>query len=394
MSDREPQERRRHTLADKFITRKFSDWERAVHPKAIAQLQRSARDARRFILTDEATLRIAEIVDTIPDLLVREQQFARAPYDVTWIEYPSHILWQYMRDQHPDAYKGLGKFGDVDSADHTIGYLIDHERVNIICGGTIERPDQVPNIMPVQYRLHTEWTLAEQIEFRRLTGLHDENNTDAFMWGSTYTNIAPEQRRALAFRHAIDFLPFNPAHHNYGKFNTDAAWSDAVRGSVGELRNIIAIMLVMNRPSLTKYVHTSTPGRGFFKGKLLPYLSHTTVTIDLDARPTLRLIGTPAGDAIERRRHEVKGHYKHDETARDYARIAGCIHEFQPTQGPEDDWAPWQGLPLGMPGEPGAPRNWVCASCGGKRWWHKDHGRGSAAKGFVAKDGYDVGTGP
>jgi len=69
------------------------------------------------------------------------------------------------------------------------------------------------------------------------------------------------------------------------------------------LRNIIAVLLVMNRPSLTKYVRTSTPGRGFFKGKVLPYLSHTTVTIDLDARPTLKLIEVPLPGIYPVQRH-------------------------------------------------------------------------------------------
>jgi hypothetical protein len=156
------------------------------------------------------------------------------------------------------------------------------------------------------------------------------------------------------------------------------------------LRNIVAILLMMNRPSLTKYIHNANAGRGFHKGKVMPYLSHTTVTIDIDARPTLKLIGTPQGDAVPRRRHEVEGHFCHDETARDFSRIAGCIHEFAPTHGPVDDWAPWPDAPLGVPGEPGCPRNWVCAACGGKRWWVKEHGRGTAEKGFVVKDGYTV----
>jgi hypothetical protein len=390
MSDRE--ERRRPTLADRFIHRRYADWERAVHPRAIARLQKATRDAHRFVLTEDAVLRIGQIIIDIPDLLVREHRFARAPYDLTWIEFPSHVLWNLMREQNPGAYEGLGKFGSVEDSDHTVGYLIDHERINVICGGTVAQPDQQPNIMPIQYRLQTPWEPTEVGEFMRLTGMRDTRDVHAFLWGSTWSNIPAEHQLALAMTNAVDFLPLNPVHQNYPKFSQDGQWWEAARGCIGELRNVIAILLVMNRPSLTNYIRTNAPGRGFHKGKLMPYLSHTTVTIDLDARPTLRLIGTPAGETIARRRHEVKGHYKHDQTARDYSRIAGCIHAFAPTHGPEDDWAPWPDAPLGIPGEPGTVRNWVCSECGGKRWWQKDHGRGTAEKGFVAHDLYEVGA--
>lgn len=386
-------EKRRPTLADRFIHRKFSDWERVVHPKTIAQLQRSARAANRFVLTEAATLRIAQVIDSIPDLLIREQRFARAPYDLTWIEFPSHVLWNYMREQNPEAYEHQGRFGDLESSDHTIGYLIDHERVNIVAGGTVANPDRAPNIMPIQYRMHTEWRPEERAEFRRLTGMRLDWHADAFLCGSTYDRLAPSERGELAARHAVDFLPFNPQHRLFDRYSSDGEWRDAARGSIGELRNIIAIMLVMNRPSLTKYVQSNQGGRGFHKGKLMPYLSHTTVTIDLDARPTLRLIGTPEGEGVPRRRHEVEGHFKHDATAREYSRIAGCIHSFQPTHGPKDQWAPWPDPPLGVPGEPGVPRNWVCSDCGGKRWWQRESERGDASIGYVIKDGYDVDVG-
>lgn len=397
----EPEEKRRPTLADRFITRKFAEWERAVHPKTLDQLKGSVRHARRFVLNEDATRRLGEIITTIPDLLVREHRFARAPYDLTWVEFPSHILWEHFRRHHPEAYEHPGIWGDPETADHTVGYLIDHERVNVICGGTVGDPDGDACVLPIQYRLHTEWTQAERDEFVRRAGITtdaegrrygvtDNDQIEMYLWGSTWVDIGTAVRLELTQRNTVEFLPSNPLHRNHRYWMGDGEMRDAVRGSVGELRNIIAILLVMNRPSLTKYVRDFSNSRGFFRGKLLPFMAHTTVTIDIDAVPTLRKIGTPSEDAVAKRRHEVKGHYKHDQIARDYSRIAGCIHEFQASHGPEDDWALWPDAPIGMPGEPGVPRNWVCAACGGKRWWQKDHERGSAEKGFVAHDGYDV----
>lgn len=211
-----------------------------------------------------------------------------------------------------------------------------------------------------------------------------------YLWGSTWEHLSEATRAAVRGRNTVEFLPGNPLHFNYDRWLNSRVWREAMRGSVGELRNVIALLLVLNRPSLTRYIRTLPNGRGFHKGKLKSFMAHTTVAIDLDAVPTLRLIGTPAEDAVAKRRGEVKGHYKHDETSRQYSRIAGCIHEYQPTHGPKDNWAPWPDAPIGMVGEPGIPRNWVCAACGGKRWWRRETEAGDAGVGFVNHDAYQV----
>jgi hypothetical protein len=378
-------ERRRPTLADRFVTRRFSDWERAVHPKTIEQMKKGVREARRFVLDDAAITRIGEIILTVPDLLVLQHQFARAPYDLTWIEFPAHILWRMFRDQHPEVYDAAGKWGDIESSDHTIGYLIDHERVNIICGGTVAEPDAQPNILPIQYRLHTEWGDGEQAEFQRRSGL-DAQDIDKFMWGSTWTDLPAANRADLTNRNLAEFLPSNPLHKNHDRWQGNGEMVDAVLGSTGELRNIIAILLVMNRPSITRYLRTNEPSKGFHKGKLLNYMRHTTVTIDISAVEKVRLIGTPDGDAEPKRRGEVRGHYKHNRVAH----ATDCIHEYQPTHGWQQQWAPWPDAPIGLPGDPGVPRNWVCAQCGGKRWWRKESEKGDAGIGYVNHDAYTV----
>ena len=395
-------ERRRPTLADRFVVRQFAAHERAIHPKAVDQIKAGVRYARRFVMDDAAVERLADIIIEIPDLLIREHQFAVAPYDLTWIELPGHIMFRKFREQNPTLYAGLGDFGDPDKADNMIGYLIDHERVNVVCAGTVEQPDQPVHILPVQYRIHTPWPAEDRAEFMRRAGVvvdwgnepgkvpEDSEACDALLWGSTWNNITPEMRRDLGGRNTAEFLPSNPQHFNHDLWMDDGQMIDSIRGSIGEVRNIIALLLLMNRPSLTRYVRTNEPAKGFHKGKLMSYMQHTTVTIDLDAVPTLRLIGTPAGDAIPRRRGEVRGHFKHDDTARQYSRIAGCIHEFQPTHGPKDDWAPWPDAPPGIPGAPGCARNWVCAACGGKRWWTKKFERGDASVGYVNHDAYQI----
>jgi hypothetical protein len=150
-------------------------------------------------------------------------------------------------------------------------------------------------------------------------------------------------------------------------------------GSVGELRNIVAILLMLNRPSITRYANAPA-ARGWIKRKPAPFMAHTSVTIDIDARPTMRLLGTPAGDGVPRRRHEVRGHYCHDHEAHDYRRIAGCQHDWQETD------AEWTPADL----KPGEAEHWVCRQCSGKRWWRIEHERGRLDQGIVNRAGYHV----
>ena len=105
------------------------------------------------------------------------------------------------------------------------------------------------------------------------------------------------------------------------------------------------------------------------------------VTISLDPKPILRLIGTSQGDAVERRWHEVEGHYCHDKTSRDYSRIAGCIHDWQDT---DNEWNVLTGDHARS-----EVKHWLCSSCNGKRWWRNKHERGNPTIGIVKKD-YEV----
>ena len=199
---------------------------------------------------------------------------------------------------------------------------------------------------------------------------------DSYFWGTTTLDIDDASLRSLRAHHRLDLLPIDK-----NRFIVPKRLTDLLYGGAGELRNIIAMLLMLNRPTITQYRNTTPASRGWLKGKIIPYFSHTTVTISLDAVATLRLIGTPAGEAVPRRAHEVRGHFCHDEVARNFLRIAGCLHEWQRCH---DDWTPWPDgphdpIPLRL-------NHWACKTCAGKRWWRPKHMRGDATRGFVVKD--------
>lgn len=376
---RDPKEKRKPLLADRFLALRRPPQHKYLHHRAVDQITRGIRNARKFVFDEEAAEKLAHIVMAIPDLIVREHEFARTPYDITWIEFPSWKYWVTLKEERPDLYASEDEFHQLDTADFQVGYLIDHYRVNTICGGTVSDPTQAAWISPLQYRLHTEWPIEDQIEFCSL-GKVSRFELAACMWGSSFDQIPKEKRRLLRDNNIIELTPRNPEHHTYESRHNDIRL--CLKGAIGDIRTLIAMLLMLNRPSITRYVQTLPNSRGWVKNKPSAFMSHTVVQINMDAARSMKLIGTPSDDPNKRKRHEVRGHYCHDRTAREYMRIAGCLHEWIRC---DEEWTTLKDAPASLD-----IRHWLCSVCGGKRWRRDTHERGTAEKGFVQHDGYEV----
>jgi hypothetical protein len=371
-------DKRQPTLADRFMAVPAHELT-ASHPsRFIEHIRRGIRQAERFAFDDAAAATLAHVVHSVPDLLVREHKFAVAPFPVTWIEFPSLTYWKTLRSYMPAAYDRAGAMGAEATADTALGFLVDHDRVSMIVDGP--EPASVkrsPRIHLLQYRLRAEWPLEDQLAFATLCGC-SRLGLDSLLWGSTYAQLDHESRRLLRNSCAVEVVPLA------GRLQQTAAQPRALEGiaagAAGELRTLIAMLLMLNRPSLTRYSNTLAQTRGWIGNKVRPFMRHRTVTIDLDPIPMLRRIGTPHDDQQLRARHRVKGHYCENREAKDFRRIAGCVHAWVDS---DVRWHPWPDA------KPGEVEHWVCDSCGGKRWWRDDHERGSAAVGWVSKD-YEV----
>jgi hypothetical protein len=385
-------EKRQPLLADKFLLYKPTEFivDRRIEDRVRSRLL----SAKRFRLDWEATQRAASVMRDIPDLLIREQQFARAPYPVTWIEFPFEPWWREITHREP-----------APDADTEIGYLIDNDNVYVVSGNdNAARQLNDPtfpqvSLLPLYYQLHRPWPLSEQLDFAMAAKV-SRLGLDGFLWGESIyelirdpdnpENMLPfdqQPQRILRENHTCSVLPLSELALRASNVN-DIVYK-MVGGASGELRNIIGLLLMMNRPSLTQYVRDIGHHRTFLRGKLRPYLSHTVVSITIDPLPQLRLVGTPAGEAVEKRRHEVRGAYCHDEAYRKGTK-AGCVHEW--TEHPDyidealDDKR-WHTNHGGFT----EFDNWKCIHCGGHRWWREHHERGNAGIGWVDKE-YEITT--
>lgn len=351
-------DKRKPTLADRFTASRIVSTNNLVAPAVATALQTKIRSARRFVFDAAASERVATVVRDIPELIVRESQLARAPFDMTWIEYDARAYWLTVTQQH-----------HVDmTSDIRVGFLVDHNRVSVIAEG-----QDGCGVFPFAYHLNTEWPPEDQARFCHQMGILPPE-IDFWLWGSS-ANRFIERGETSLLRKLRD--------HNMAECTMAPRYnaSNLLDGGSGDLRTILALLLMLNRPSVVSYRNALPAARGWIGNKMRPFMSHTTVSVSLDPVSTLRLIGTSAGDSVSRRRHEVRGHYCHDKTARDYMLIAGCMHDWQAC---DEEWTPWLNAPLDD------VNHWICRVCSGKRWWRKDHERGSAEVGFVEHDGYEI----
>ena len=310
-----------------------SIWSNAgMLPHVTRQVRALAPRARAFIFDEAASRMVGTFIRDCPDILVDQMQFARQPYDVTYIEVDIDALYQAM---------GRRTFQSGEK-DWRIGYLAH--------GGTIytltnsrERP---------QAALAPTCTLDYEYRPSADDPLSDDSRV---LLGSTWHDLNPDQRNAFAQRFNVGYLAEERAR--------EKALEIMLPAIAGEARVYVACLLFLyqkHRVTLTDRGYK----RQISKGKLRTYMAHTTVTIHLSQYLEVKQDLTAAHKQSSPRRHEVRTHYKHRQMT------AGCEHQWVRVEDAENE-------------------QWRCTACSGLRWLCRQHLRGDGAIGFVTKH-YEV----
>lgn len=337
--------------------------------KEARSIQARVRRAEKLVFDTEASRRVGTVLRDVPELLVEQIQFARAPFDHCWIEYNALAMWQVLAPPGKDV-----RWGPSDrDYDTQVGLLVEHNRVTVVsrsASGDI-------GVVGWVYHLNTEWPLSDQLDFCNKTGL-SRTGIDQWLWGSVWNKFRDAGR--TDYMHAL--RDTNKAEFWYDFPPKRERAVAAMRGSTGDFKNVVALLLMLNQPSATHYIHVAGT-RGWVGNKPRPFMAHHTVEVSLDAVSQIVKLSQGDGTGELRRRHRVRGHYCHDETAREYMRIAGCVHEWEAC---DYDWTPLGAHSAHVLD----PEHWKCVVCGGKRWWRAQHERGDASKGFVDHPDYRV----
>lgn len=383
--------KREPLLVDKWL----ADGESIATQQFTDTTRDGLRLAKRFVLDDQATRYCAEIIRDAPRIIADAQDFAIPPFHRTYIEFPFRTWFKTVTGRDSD-----------DDSDRRIGYLIVGNTVRCLAESDVGRP----MLYPVQYQLWHPFSLSEQIEL--VQKLHTNRLAlDIFYWGESALKFMPgewvtnhtfdvpeispttfgvrlgafagesegeiesrateEDRklaretewdragmRALRANHRFEMI-LHP--RNVGK--EPELWQMLCQGSCGELRNIIAMLLFLNRTSKIRAEREEpTLHNRMYKRQPIPLLKHRVITLHVDPKP--RLLRLVAGEGIRRRLHDVRGHLCHNRIARENH------HDHEWIEAEEGHLSEMQ---------------WYC-ECGALRWWRHEHQRGTQKQGVSSAE--------
>jgi len=350
--------------------------------------------ARRYYLDDDVTRAAVTLGVQHPEILLQMLRRARTPFRKVWIEW--NIAPQLEAagvERLEDAAESVGVLIEALDDEKPVYRLteigITTDGSNHVCPYPFSAVYNLedPNFLPARrsdYDLIQEATGANPVLMRNIfvgsayVGKTDERyapmdpeeaefrkrQCDALTSHVTYgftPHVGDVYRDILTGRYrfegAKDQMPVydlyqpivrNLLHHNLLEFS-------------GTWRIAIAMLALLNARDFVASDEPWKAGKSrIVGGKIMPYLSHHIVKLKLPRRVVEQRMVRQLGESIPRRRHEVGGYWAESRKKGD----PNCEHVFvQET-----------------------PTREACVCCEKKRWWVRDHERGTAELGYVTKD--------
>ena len=296
--------------------------------------------ARRFVFDKEASVFAGAFIRDFGPTLLNNLQFAIPPFECCYIEYHLDALLDTI---------GRRKISPEDDGarDERVGHLIDYGYVYSFVEDSKGAASFYPILINMRAETYTRGLFSSDIEddkFKKMT----------YTLGSTSDDVKRTSMETMRqWLHTIDF---STPH----KFRELLAQDNLRDGGNGMVRNLVALLLILNRQR-ERVTLTQVPPKGvIYKGKRRVYMAHSLVALTTEDYGAITRSFTPASHHESPRRHEVRGFFRH------YHQVRGCDHAYVP-----------------IPAREGA---WVCPKCSTVRVWVADHERGDASKGYVVKE--------
>ena len=132
--------KRKPLLVDEIIAGGLG-YERFYTHKVIQNLTNQLRDAKRFVLDEDAVRHLGSIVKRVPEAIAYAQEFALRPFERMYIEFPFRVLWETVMEQPADKVNGdaiLGYFYNgpkvyVFTKGYEIGAKMHRTRISLCC---------------------------------------------------------------------------------------------------------------------------------------------------------------------------------------------------------------------------------------------------------------------
>lgn len=295
--------------------------------------------AKRFVLDDTAAEAIGIMIREQPLVIANAIDFAMPPFEKCWVELPFDML-----------YRGITGRSVSRNHAYRIGFLFVGNTVRSILN---EGQGAGPVLAPLEYLRNVPWKDGEESRFATSFGLSPED-MDNFIWG--IGEGSEEGLQAMRERHSARLIfKVSP--------KVSAEMQQEKVEFVGDMRNFIAMLLFINRTRAVQRRYDVPHQHTVSRSRSGVLLSHTVITLSGDPLPIVeRLV---PGESVWRRLHDVRGHFCHDRVTRE----SPCDeHQW------EEDVTDHRNL------------RWKCTTCGGQRWWRKEHKRGHEDKGLVTSE--------
>jgi hypothetical protein len=311
-------------------------------PGFITRIRDGLYQAKRFVLDEAACHYIAEAIVAAPEAIAMAQEFALLPFPIMYVEMPNFHEW----------YRAVNRREPEPDSDTKVGYLF----VGPTAYALGMTSDGNAVAVPIEYRLNTPWDPKERKALAELFDIPDEWMC-AVAWGSSMDRLmGTKWRTALTEQHAMSNMIRKDAAL---KLDRDTRHFYAM-SNAGDLRNMLAILLFLNRTAQVTYRNEIPMGRHMMRNKPRTLLSHSVVSLDVARAPSVRTVFKGVSGGSWKREHDVRGHFCVGKVAREAVACSG-----------NHEWVEYD------------VNQWRCTRCGGLKWWRKDCRRGTRNKGRV-----------
>lgn len=312
--------------------------------------------AKKFVLTDEAVKYLAKVCRDNPRIIADAYDYAIPPFETMWVEFDNLVLWREMHPEHDYLHV----------SDTKIGFLYSGNTIRSIIGSDTKEP----MLSFIEYKRNTNWDMKDELEFAETVST-SRLGLDQFFWGSAYGNLKgdSESLRVLRANNTARFAVVPEVIKEKREAISRFSWEFA-----GDLRNMIAMLIFLNRTVGIQEVVEYPHKQAMIKNKVSVLQKHSVINININPDKLIKKICAGVGHSVWKRLHDVRGHFCHDKTARESA----CNTVTRDNLEADHDWSevPTKGDTL----------QWECKVCGGLRWWRKEHKRGFEEKGTVTSE--------
>lgn len=346
-------------LADEFLNLLPADMPKPM-AKRMTMMQNRLRSAKVFVLDRTAAEYAAHFIRDYPEAIAADQEFAIPSFDRMYVEVPFDAFFTAL-----GSPSGMPE----SDADTEVGYLFDGPDVFVLSRARNKVGRQrLPLCLPITYHRNRPFTAKAEQDMCEMIGT-SRIGIDGLFWGASLMKFYETDHpaaRSLRANHSFEWWPEIASAFRPGEMDHLA------KVSAGDLRNIIAITIFLNRTREVRIDDEVPPAQGFIGNKQKPYTKHNVVRLKLDPKPLLARVYGHTGS--KKRLHDCRGHFCHDKVARASGHHLGALPG---TQKHTPDWREY------------GVNEWRCLVCGGKRWHRREHKRGTKDVGKIVKH-YEV----